>query len=302
MTTLGCLDHSRVPVLSLRIKFNPLLRRTECRVWTDSVMCHAILQSHHPCLLLLWAVCTDVYVYIYNLLGGWLIKCIGFHSTTFVGIISDWICCWRDWMKKYWHVSVLHLTFLVLLLVVWFHVISLSARDSTQKMLSAAQFWRGASLLGISFTSCMELGRKPWPTVVQTAGDTRCTENSCRGNLEIVSRRDLFLKRMAPFNLILISKVSLWFKAGFLSNDNGHHIYQSLRNPCKVTFDPNIPEALTESPSEIYIHWREVHVFALVVIYMHTHITPKQGFVGRNKQGTFILLGCKGPTFVHIQI
>ena len=52
-------------------------------------------------------------------------------------------------MKKYWHVSILHLTFLVLLLVVSFHVVSLSkwyCAKKKKKKPSAIRFWRGVWL------------------------------------------------------------------------------------------------------------------------------------------------------------
>lgn len=58
----------------------------------------------------------------------------------------------------------------------------------------------------LSFTRPTELGGKRRQTKVQIAGDTCCTEISCRTHLEINSGRDLFLKRMAPFNLILIKR------------------------------------------------------------------------------------------------
>lgn len=51
-------------------------------------MCRAILTSHCPCLLLLGAEHTNVYVHIYNLLDGWLIKYIGFHSSPIVSIFQ----------------------------------------------------------------------------------------------------------------------------------------------------------------------------------------------------------------------
>lgn len=86
---LGVLDHSGVPVPSLHVKVKPHLRRTECRASTNgfcTVPCHP--ESDCPCLLLLGAVHTNVYILIYNLLAGWLIKYIGFRSSPIVSIFQ----------------------------------------------------------------------------------------------------------------------------------------------------------------------------------------------------------------------
>lgn len=99
------------------------------------------------------------------------------------------------------------LDILVLLLVVSFHVVSLSEWDHAKKKSSATQLWRGAWLLGAVLYTVMELGGKLCQTMGQIAGDTCCTENSCRSHLEMNSGREILLKRMAPFNFILIKRV-----------------------------------------------------------------------------------------------
>lgn len=199
LITLGCLSrHCRLSLLFIWGGQNVGYKLT------GSVMCRAILRFPHPCLPLLWEVHTNVYVHIYNLLDGWLIKYIGFHSSTIVSIFQigfaadmiEWkiLTCFNIALDVF---SIIISRFIPCSIIVRMGFV-------LRKIPVLLNYEEMPGFRVLSFTRPTGLGGTPCQTMVQIAGDTCCPENSHRAHLQINSGRDLFLKRMAPFYLILI--------------------------------------------------------------------------------------------------